>query len=474
MKIKNAFLVLLIATIGGVIAIAVNKIFFEQKKETTIIYPANEQISRYTSFTPGTGDLDFTVAAEKAVHGVVHIKTAYEVDQTYTLYDFFFNGQPYKPAAGSGSGVIISTDGYIVTNNHVIDMSTDIEVILNDKRSFRAKIIGKDPATDLALLKIDAKDLMPIAYGNSDEVKVGQWVLAVGNPFNLTSTVTAGIISAKGRNISLLERANSIESFIQTDAAINPGNSGGALVDLQGNLIGVNAAIATNTGSYSGYSFAIPSSMVKKIISDLKEYGTVQRALLGVSLEDITDKVAKEMGLDKIEGVLVEGTLQGSSAAKSGIIKDDIILKIDGKAVNSVNELQELISRYRPGDKVEITFLRENKLKIVTAVLQNSMGSTDIINSDVLAILGANFEELNKNELGHFGISSGIRVKELFPGKLMKAGVNEGYIITHINKIPVNSISDIEKILKDANGGVYLKGIYPNGVQEYYAFGLDK
>jgi Do/DeqQ family serine protease len=474
MKLKNAFLVLLIATIGGVIAIAGNKLFFEQKNETTIIYPANEQISRYASFTAGSGDMDFTAAAEKAVHGVVHIKTAYEADQTYTLYDFFFNGQPYKPSAGSGSGVIISTDGYIVTNNHVIDMSTDIEVVLNDKRSFRAKIIGKDPTTDLALLKIEAKDLIPIEYGNSDDVKVGQWVLAVGNPFNLTSTVTAGIISAKGRNISLLERANSIESFIQTDAAINPGNSGGALVDLKGNLIGVNAAIATNTGSYSGYSFAIPASMVKKIISDLKEYGVVQRALLGVSLQDITDKEAKKMGLDKIEGVLVEGTLVGSSAAKAGIIKDDIILKIDGKVVNSVNELQELISRYRPGDKVDVVFLRQNKLKTVTAVLQNSMGSTDIVNSDILAILGANFEELKKNELGHFGISSGIRVKELFPGKLMKAGVNEGYIITHINKIPVNSISDIEKILKDSNGGVYLKGIYPNGVQEYYAFGLDK
>jgi serine protease Do len=473
MKLKNVILVFVIATIGGIVAIAGNKLLFHENNQTNFINPYNEQVARFTNYTPGSGDLNFTLAAEKAVHGVVHIKTAYEVDQNYSLYEFFFNGRPYQPAAGSGSGVIISADGYIVTNNHVIDNSTDIEVVLNDKRSFRAKIIGKDPTTDLALLKIEAKDLLPISFGNSDDVKVGQWVLAVGNPFNLTSTVTAGIISAKGRNISLLDRANSIESFIQTDAAINPGNSGGALVDLQGQLIGINAAIASNTGSYSGYSFAIPTSIVKKIVGDLKEFGTVQRALLGVKLLDINDEVAKKMNLEKIEGVLAGEISKGSTAAKAGIHKDDIILKIDNIVVNSVSELQEVISRYRPGDKIEITLVRDKKIVAVTAVLQNSMGSTDIVNSDILSILGANFEVLPKNELGHYGISNGVRVKELFPGKLMKVGVSEGYIITHINRIPVNSVSDIEKALKDANGGVYLRGIYPNGVIEYYAFGLD-
>lgn len=473
MKLKNVILVFVIASLGGIVALAGNRIFFQKDQNLSSIEQANKSFARFTNYSLPIGDLDFTFAAEKAVHGVVHIKTAYDVDQNYSLYDFFFNGKPYKPAAGSGSGVIISTDGYIVTNNHVIDMSTEIEVVLNDKRSFRAKVIGKDPATDIALLKIDAKDLLPISFGSSDDIKVGQWVLAVGNPFNLTSTVTAGIVSAKGRNINILDRPNSIESFIQTDAAVNPGNSGGALVDLQGQLIGINAAIASNTGSYSGYSFAIPSSIVQKIVTDLKEYGIVQRALLGVSLQDIDAENAKLLKLDKIEGVLVEGTLQGSSAAKAGIMKNDIILKIDNKPVNTVSQLQEMISQYRPGAKVEVTFMRQDKVKTVIAILQNSMGSTNVVNSDVLAILGANFEELSKTELGQYGISYGIRVKELFPGKLLRAGVSEGFIITHINKVPVSSVSDVEKTLKDASGGVYLRGIYPNGVVEYYAFGLD-
>jgi serine protease Do len=473
MKLKNVILVFVIATIGGIVAIAGNKLFFEKSDYAYDSPQFLNNFARYTNFTSGNTELDFTIAAEKAVHGVVHIKTAYEVDQSYSLYDFFFHGRPYKPSAGSGSGVIISTDGYVVTNNHVIDQSTEIEVVLNDKRSFRAKIVGKDPSTDLALLKINAKDLIPINFGNSDDVKVGQWVLAVGNPFNLTSTVTAGIISAKGRNINLMDRPNSIESFIQTDAAVNPGNSGGALVDLQGQLVGINAAIASNTGSYTGYSFAIPSGIVKKVVADLKEFGIVQRALLGVSLQDINAQKAKEIGLDKIQGVLVEGTLQGSSAAKAGILPGDIILRIDKKIVNTVSELQETVSRYRPGDKIEVTFLRQNKERMVIATLQNSMGNTGLVNSDVLAILGANFEVLNKNELGQYGISNGVRVKELFPGKLMRAGVNEGYIITHINRIPVSSVADIEKTLKDATGGVYLRGLYPNGVVEYYAFGMD-
>jgi len=475
MKIKNFILFLFVATLGGIIALAGNKLLFKQDNQTIYINRSQDNPGTFANYKPVSGELDFTGAAEKAVHGVVHIKTAYEVNQSYSLYDFFFNGRPYQPAAGSGSGVIISSDGYIVTNYHVIDMSTDIEVVLNDKRSFKAKVIGKDPTTDIALLKINAKDLSPIAFGNSDDVKVGQWVLAIGNPFNLTSTVTAGIISAKGRNISLLESSNSLESFIQTDAAINPGNSGGALVDLEGKLVGINAAIASNTGSYSGYSFAIPTSIVKKIVGDIKEYGVVQRALLGVSLEDINDEIAKKMNLDKIEGVLVEGTLQGSTAEKAGILKNDIILKIDNKEVNSVTELQEVISRYRPGDKIGITFNRNNKLQTITAILQNSMGSTEIVNSDVMSILGANFEVPTKSELARLGINNGVKVKQLSPGKLLRVGVSEGFIITHINKIPVSSVSDIEKIVNDINGGgVYIRGIYPNGTVEYYAFGMDR
>jgi serine protease Do len=473
MKLKKIFNVFIIAAIGGFVAIAGNQIFFNKKQATVFPAPNNYDLSRAVSLTPNTGDVDFIVAAEKAVNGVVHIKTAYEAQQSYSLYDFFFHGKPYKPAEGSGSGVILTNDGYIVTNNHVIAMSTDIVVVLNDKRSFKAKLIGKDPSTDLALLKIEATNLVPVAFGNSDAIKVGQWVLAVGNPFNLTSTVTAGIVSAKGRNINLLDAQNSIESFIQTDAAVNPGNSGGALVDLQGNLVGINAAIATNTGSYSGYSFAIPVNIVKKVVADLKDFGIVQRALLGVSLTDITADIAKSLGMDKIQGVLIESTLQGSAASKAGLAKNDVILKINNRNVNTVSELQEAISQFRPGDKIEVTFLRQNKQNKVLAVLQNSMGNTGVVNSGPMEILGANFEEVSKQEMGRLGISSGIKVKELFPGKLMRAGVNEGYIITHINRQPVSSVSDFEKALKDASGGVYLRGIYPNGVVEYYAFGMD-
>ncbi len=473
MKLKNVILVFFIASIGGIVAITGNRLFFDQKNQSNINTPNQENYAKYVGLSNNVGDLDFTIAAEKAVHGVVHIKTAYEVEQSNSLYDFFFNGRPYKPSAGSGSGVIISTDGYIVTNNHVIEMSTEIEVVLNDKRSYKAKIIGRDPSTDIALLKIDAKNLSPVGFGNSDDIKVGQWVLAVGNPFNLTSTVTAGIISAKGRNINLNNSQYSIESFIQTDAAVNPGNSGGALVDLQGLLIGINAAIASNTGSYSGYSFAIPSGIVQKVVADLKEFGIVQRALLGVSLEDINAEKARELNMSKIEGVYVEGTLQGSSAAKAGIMKKDVILKIGDKQVNTVAELQEQISRFRPGDKIQVTILRGNQMKTISAVLQNSMGSTDVVNSDILSVLGANFEELSKKELEQIGLPNGVKVKELFPGKLMRAGVNEGYIITHINRIIINSVADIEKVIKEANGGVYIRGVYPNGLVEYYAFGLE-
>ncbi len=472
MKIKNILFILIIAAIGGIVAIGGSKLLEEEKvtvekKENTV-----DPFARFVNNAKADNSIDFTYAAEKAIHGVVHIKTSYASQRGNTLYDYLFREQQ-TPHMGVGSGVIISSDGYIVTNNHVIDMSNEIEVVLNDKRSFVAKIIGKDPSTDLALLKIDAEDLAVIPFGNSDDVKIGEWVLAVGNPFNLTSTVTAGIISAKGRNINIMDGQYSIESFIQTDAAVNPGNSGGALVNIRGELVGVNAAIATKTGSYSGYSFAIPTSIVEKVVADLKEYGVVQRALLGVSILDMTSEIAKSLEMDKIEGVLVEGIMPGGSAEKAGILRNDVILKVEEKDVSKVSELQEQVSRYRPGDKVIITLKRDNKLKKVPVVLQNKIGSTEVVSSDIYTVLGANFEPLSKRDLERYGLASGVRVKDLQQGKLKKSGVRVGYIITHINRIPVSNLTDIDKALKDASGGVYLRGIYPNGLVEYYAFGID-
>jgi len=473
MKIKNVLFILIIATLGGVVAIGGSRLFEENKAEILKTEKTTDSFARYVSNAKVNNSIDFTYAAENAVNGVVHIKTSYASQRGGTLYDYLFREQQQSPNLGVGSGVIISEDGYIVTNNHVIDKSNEIEVVLNDKRSFKAKIVGKDPSTDLALLKVKANGLSVISYGNSDDVKIGEWVLAVGNPFNLTSTVTAGIISAKGRNINIMGGQYPIESFIQTDAAVNPGNSGGALVNIKGELVGVNAAIATRTGSFSGYSFAIPAGIVQKVVADLKEYGIVQRALLGISILDMNSEIAKSLDMDKIEGVLVEGIMPGGSASKAGINKNDVILKVGEKSVNKVSELQEQVSRYRPGDKVIITLLRDNKVKKISVVLQNKIGNTEVVSSDVYTVLGANFKPLSKREKEKYGLASGVSVAELQQGKLRKAGVRQGYIITHINRIPVNSLSDIDKALKDASGGVYLRGIYPNGLVEYYAFGIN-
>ncbi len=473
MKVKNVIFVLLIATFGGIVAIAGNKLLFD--KEQTISKPndATYSSARFVNQSLTSSAIDFTEAAEKTIHGVVHIKTTTEGEQGYTIYDFLFKQQPSTPNYGIGSGVIISSDGYIVTNNHVVEMSSDIEVVLNDKRSFKAKVIGTDPSTDLALLKIDATDLPVIPIGNSDDVKIGQWVLAVGNPFNLTSTVTAGIVSAKGRNINIVQGQYPIEAFIQTDAAVNPGNSGGALVNTAGELIGINAAIATQTGSYSGYSFAIPTSIVTKVVSDLKQFGVVQRAVLGVAILDMTDELAKSLNMDKIEGVYVDEVIKDGTAEKGGIMKNDVITKIGERNVNTVAELQEQVSTYKPGDKVEITIIHNNGIKKVQVILQNRVGNTEVVGSDNLSVLGATFTALSKKEKENLGLTCGVKVNQLVPGKLLKAGVREGYIITHINKIPVNTVDDIAKGLQDANGGVYLRGVYSNGLVEYYAFGMD-
>ncbi|MFN5517409.1 MAG: Do family serine endopeptidase, partial [Bacteroidota bacterium] len=394
--------------------------------------------------------------------------------------DFWnFRMDPYgggKPKESSGSGVIISDDGYIVTNNHVIEDGDKITVILNNKKEYPATVIGTDPSTDLALIKVDAGDLPFISFGNSDSTKVGEWVLAVGNPFNLESTVTAGIISAKGRNINILKDKGSIESFIQTDAAVNPGNSGGALVNLRGELIGINSAIATPTGSFAGYSFAVPVNIVKKIVNDLVKFGVVQRGYLGVSITNINEELAKKYEINTLEGVYVDAVNDGSAAAEAGIKSGDVITAINNVRVKSTSELQEQVSRYRPNDEISVTVLRGDKEKSLTTRLKNIDGETTIVKKDQVssfASLGADFQNITNEEKKKLGINGGVKIAKLYDGKLAKnTDIRDGFIITKIDNKPVNNVDELKTALQNKAGqGVMIEGTYPNYSGTYfYAF----
>ena len=426
---------------------------------------------------------DFVSAAQKSVPAVVHIQSKVEMqDAGYNSVWNYFYGNPHQSVQGmvSGSGVIVSSDGYIVTNNHVIDQAGKIEVTLSDRHKYTAKVIGKDPETDLALIKIDATGLAAIEYGNSDEAQVGQWVLAVGNPYDLTSTVTAGIISAKGRSIDILPNDPSnhmspIESYIQTDAAVNPGNSGGALVNTNGQLVGINSAIASNTGSYTGYSFAIPVNLVRKVMADLLQYGTVHRAFLGVTIRTVDEDIAKSAGLNNISGVYVDAVNPKGAAADAGIKEGDVILKVGDQGVNDVAGLEEQIGRLRPGDKTTITISRDNKTEDIPVLLHNPDVTTSTAapseSTMALSALGASFSAAPKDELSKLGINSGVKVVDLQDGKLRNIGVEEGFIITKIDHQKVSSPADIEKILQNKTGGILVEGVYPNGMRAYYAFG---
>ena len=374
-------------------------------------------------------------------------------------------------ARPSGSGVIISDDGYIVTNHHVIEDATDVEVVMHDNQRFYAKIIGVDPSTDLALLKIKAKNLPFLKYGDSDFVIPGQWVLAVGNPFDLNSTVTAGIVSAKARNIGILRDKNNlqVEAFIQTDAAVNPGNSGGALVNLQGELIGINSAIATVTGSYSGYSFAIPVNLVRKIMDDLVEFGKVQRGLLGVEIRDVTARLAQDRRLDVIRGIFVNRVNAGSAAEQSGIHEGDVITAIDGHDVGSVSELQELVARHRPGHSVKVTYRRAGKSVSVNTTLKNYEGREGITRPEVLfAIEGATLEDIPFSELARMNLDGGVLIRTLTPGKWKDAGIHEDFIVTHIDKVAVDNVGDMNRILEYKSGGILVEGVYTSGKKAVY------
>lgn len=421
--------------------------------------------------------MDFTAAAEASVNAVVHVKTtAFREMEVNPLYEFFFGITPEsepRPVTGFGSGVIISQDGYIVTNNHVIEGSDEIQVTMNDRREFTAELIGTDPTTDLALIKIDEKGLPTLKYGDSDNIQLGEWVLAVGNPYNLTSTVTAGIVSAKARNINILRNSFSIESFIQTDAAVNPGNSGGALVNTIGQLVGINTAIASRTGNYTGYSFAIPVSIVQKVVGDLMEFGEVQRAILGVTITNVTSELAKEEDLESTQGVYVTGLSENGAARDAGIKPGDVIMSINDITVNTVSQLQEQISKYRPRDEVKVILKRKGSLKQFDVVLRNMQGSTDIVRTDaIIEVLGATFEPITTAEKRRLGITNGVRVIDLKPGKFMKVGIKKGFVVTSVNKKPVDSVNEISDILRGVDGGVIIEGVYDDGSKSYYAFGM--
>lgn len=479
MKAKNIIGIFIISAISSISAVMIYARY--DKTHTVVQIPPSpqEQEAVLTSMPSALpADIDFTTSAEKSVHAVVHVKTE-SIQQEYynPFYDFFF-GQGYQgspqPVMASGSGVIISSDGYIVTNNHVIEGAQKIEVTLNDKRTYEAQLVGTDPTTDIALLKIDESSLPYFNYGNSDALKVGEWVLAVGNPFNLTSTVTAGIVSAKARNINIFSKQFAIESFIQTDAAVNPGNSGGALVNNRGELVGINTAIASRTGSYVGYSFAVPVSIVKKVVSDIIEFGEVQRAYIGINIADLDADRAKELGLKDIKGVYVAGTIENGAADEAGIKKGDVLIYVGQKAVNSVAELQGEISKYRPGDVIDVTINRNNDLKHYKIELKNKNGETGIVQSAKGEILGVTLEKMDNNELRRFRIRNGVKITKVGKGLFYDAGVKEGFIITAINKQSIKDVDDAIQILNKAKGGVFIEGVNPNGSVAYYVFSKEE
>ncbi|WP_443701937.1 Do family serine endopeptidase [Prevotella sp.] len=446
--------------------------------------------------------VDLTYAAEKALPSVVHIKylqnsKVQTVDvQSDPFGDFFdpfgFFGNPggnggtqkrkvqTPKREGAGSGVIISTDGYIVTNNHVVEGADELTVTLNDNKEYSARIIGTDKTTDLALIKITASNLPALPIGDSDKLKVGEWVLAVGNPFNLNSTVTAGIVSAKARSLG----ANGIESFIQTDAAINAGNSGGALVNTRGELVGINAMLYSQTGSYSGYGFAIPTTIMNKVVADLKKYGTVQRGLLGIqginvnNYYDQQKEQGKELDLGTMEGVYVAKVEEEGSAAEAGLKEGDVITAVDGKKVVKMSELQEYLTNKRPGDKVTVTYLRKKAKKTATLTLKNEQGNTNIVKDADLDVLGGTFRPVTEQEKKDMNISYGLAVTKVANGALKDAAVYKGFIILQANDAPMKTLNDLQKAVKEASTSkdpvLILKGISPTGKKAYFAVMLDK
>ena len=473
-----------------------------QKQELSPVHNALYTVKENGEYVP----LDFTGVSKEVMNSVVHIRSVRKVPSAESSFynnqrspfddffgdDFFrfFQGTPEPQGQqrrqsepmfqmGTGSGVIISSDGFIVTNNHVIDQADEIEVTLHNNETYKAKVIGTDPSTDIALLQIREDNLPGLSFGNSDLAEVGEWVMAIGNPFNLNSTVTAGIISAKGRNINIIDDRSAIEAFIQTDAAINPGNSGGALVNLNGELIGINTAIASPTGAYTGYGFAIPANIVNKVVEDLYKYGRVQRAYLGLMIRDVTGSLLKDENLKKSEGAYVDSLVEKGAAAEAGILKGDVIIGVDDAQVTKSSDLLEQVGRHRPGDEVTVKVDRKGKEMEFQVKLADQKGERKLLSReemDIIDILGATLEELDDATAKNLGIDGGVRIKELGSGLLKtQTSISEGFIITGINHEKVATVNDVRKALKQEKGGVLIQGIYENYPGElYFAFGLPE
>lgn len=500
MKTRNLVLAMMVSSVmGGVIAISGYSIFVggNENNALPVNYATPNPVS-FTNYTVDTtdiaisGGLNFVHAAKLSTPSVVHIRTTYSGNRSRNgenpfedFYRRYFGeqaprseNQPYS--RGSGSGVIFTEDGYIVTNNHVIEEADEIEVLLNDNRTYIAEVVGVDPTTDLAVIKIQERGLEAISWGDSDNVQIGEWVLAVGNPYEFRSTVTAGIVSAKARNINILRSRNrggsnlSIESFIQTDAAVNPGNSGGALVNLKGELVGINTAIASPTGTFAGYSFAVPVTLVRKVAGDLVEFGTVQRALLGVSIVSVNAELSEQEDLGVLKGVYVANVQSNSSAEDAGIEVGDVIVAVDGREVNSVSELQEQVALSRPGDQVEVTYMRDGKRRTTRATLKNSFGTVEVVasNTGSFSTEGATFVELTEVEKEALGIESGVRLERLGEGKWSDSSIKEGFVIVKINRDPIEGLDDLRNAVAQPSGeGMLIEGYYPDGEKAFYGIG---
>ena len=421
---------------------------------------------------------DFTYAAESAIDAVVYVKVvSREMSrQAPSIFDFFFGygGTPQeRERVGSGSGVIIRQYGYIVTNNHVIEGATDIEVTLTNNKTFKAELIGADPATDVALIKVDAQGLPVIPFGDSDKLRLGEWVLAIGSPYNLRSTVTAGIVSAKGRSIPDNSREFKIESFIQTDAAVNPGNSGGALVDKAGNLVGINTAIVSQTGAYAGYSFAVPVNIVKRIVDDLMDFGSVRRAVLGVVMSPITQEIADKLKLSSLNGVYIVEVSPGSAAEQAGVKKEDVLVKIDSVQVTNASSVQEMVSGFYPGDKATLTVIRGGKEKELEVTFKGTAQENGTVTEDgSVAFYGSAIKEASKETKERLGIKSGVEIVSVGPGKIMDAGVTEGFVILYVNDQPVSKPQDVINIIKKSKRAVFIEGLTSYGKVSYFGFGI--
>ncbi|MBR4468101.1 MAG: trypsin-like peptidase domain-containing protein [Bacteroidales bacterium] len=455
----------------------------EQQQPVSQVEQVQQPQVQRAAFMPAQGTPDFVDAAERSVDAVVHIMTKV-VRQSNTYEDFFgaLLGQIYgypgqtrnNTMVAYGSGVVLTPDGYIVTNNHVVEGADEVEVTFNNKVKKTATIIGTDPTTDLALIKVEASDLAYLTFGDSDNVRIGEWVLAVGNPFNLTSTVTAGIVSAKARNLSILGEGTSVESFIQTDAAVNPGNSGGALVNTKGELVGINAAIASHTGSYEGYSFAIPSNIVRKVVDDLLLYGTAQRGYLGVQIAELTQEIADKEGLENIEGVYVAEVTDGGAAKLAGLKSGDVITSINGKKVNSTTQLKESVGQYRPGDKIDVEVNRNGHHHHYDLTLLNEAGNVNVVkkgDSFYNSEFGLMLQPIDQNDMSRLNIKNGLKIVEIRQGRFMNSGVPVDFVITKVNGVAVNDKTELENALKNKRSRrTTIEGVYPNGMNATFYY----